>query len=178
MVKKLTEQEIIEAFEICYLGSQNCEACPFTVHKLECRGGRMDVEVYNLLKRQKAEIERLTEEKKSDSMLLYASGLACEQVKAENAELQKQVDELKDLKFTQEHCDLYMENKWLKECIEIAKQQAVKDTAKEIFTELLKAENVRKEVVKDELSGGHYIVSVVNVDKIRELAKEKGVEVE
>ena len=44
----------------------------------------------------RAEIEQLMEEKKSDSMLLYASGLACEQVKAENAELQKQVDELTD----------------------------------------------------------------------------------
>ena len=44
------------------------------------------------LKEQKAEIERLLEEKKSDAMLLYASGLACEQVKAENAELQKQVE--------------------------------------------------------------------------------------
>lgn len=56
----------------------------------------------DLIHRQKAEIERLTKEN----------------------------ERLSDLEFTQEHCDLYQENEYLKECLVLAKEQAVKDTAK------------------------------------------------
>ena len=136
----------------------------------------------------KAEIERIAKEKKSDAMLLYASGLACEQVKTENAELQKQVDELtakyRNLENNYEYThELYRQyekqvdeltDKLGKVLLEIdidemlvAKgvEQAVKDTAKEIFTDLLKEFSLRK--------------SCGNADVVvREIATRKGVEVE
>jgi hypothetical protein len=58
------------------------------------------------------------------------------------------------------------------------KKQAVKDTAKEIFTELLKDENVHINVRLDQW-GETYNVACVDFDTIEELAKERyGVEVE
>jgi predicted glycosyl hydrolase (DUF1957 family) len=50
-----------------------------------------------------------------------------------NKELVRDIEALQDLKFTKEHCNLWEENKWLKECL----QQAVKCTA-EKFAELAK----------------------------------------
>ena len=105
---------------------------------------------------QKAEIERLTEEHKKDTMLLYASGLACEQVKAENTKLQKQVE--------------YWESE-----TKIARRdidEAVKDTAKEIYR---KAE--KKAYFKD---GGHYDKDryFLDMDNLKELVQDYGVEVE
>ena len=117
----------------------------------------------------------------------------------ERENMQAEILRFEDMKFTQEHCDLYSENEWLKAELEKAyeteraniqaeiaeagtschwcKQQIVKDKAKEIFAELLKAENVRIEIVRNEY-GDEYVISVVTVDKIKEIAKEKGVEVE
>ena len=43
-------------------------------------------------------------------------------------------EDLADMKFTQEHCDLYLENKWLKECIPLARKETV-----DKFAERLKA---------------------------------------
>lgn len=83
-------------------------------------------------------------------------------------ENQKQVDELNDLKFTKEHCDLYKENKWLKECL----QQAVKDTAKEIIKIL---RDVRQRYVKSQWREGWDRAIDVACE---EIAKSKGVEVE
>ena len=69
--------------------------------------------------------------------------------KIQTKQLQKQVDELtkenerlKDLEFTQEHCNLYEENKWLR--VELQHQlkkveQAVKDRAKEILQTINRA---------------------------------------
>ena len=42
-------------------------------------------------------------------------------------ELQIENERLNDMKFTQEHCDLYKENEWLKASL----RQTVKDTAKQ-----------------------------------------------
>ena len=138
----------------------------------------------------KAEIERLTKwkDKLQDTkdeleQTLIDTGFKeyCEENKRlteENTELQQQVNELKVELQGQFNkgvdCGFRM-RKFQKSTVI---KQAVKDTEKEIFTELLKTENVRKEVVKDELSGGHYIMFAVSVDKIKELAKRKGVEVE
>ncbi len=90
-----------------------------------------------------------------------------EALRKENAELQKQVDEL-----TTEKEDLYFQNKNLQTYIENHEpiwkrntEQAVKDTAKEIFTDLLKEFSIRK--------------SCGNADVVvREMAQRKGVEVE
>ena len=131
-----------------------------------------------VIKEQQAEIERLTEDQSFDAMLLYSSGLACEQVKAENDELQKQVNELK---VKNEH--LESENnrlidevsKLLDEGWDIMDKEAeichnrgyvqgVEETAKEILQELYDQidENTPKWVGV----------------QIKIIAKRKGVEVE
>ena len=120
----------------CYL-YKSCDGCT----REDCR-----------VNKQKAEIERLTEEQDKFNSGKYNRALeSLSKERRLNAELQKQVDELtkenerlSDIEFTQEHCDLYKENEYLKECLVLAKQQAVKDTAKEIlyllhFTPMTKA---------------------------------------
>jgi hypothetical protein len=52
-----------------------------------------------------------------------------------------------------------------------------RQTVKEIFTELLKNENVTTTIDRD-YWGEEMIISAVLVDKIKEIAKRKGVEVE
>lgn len=101
-------------------------------------------------KKAKAEIERLTEE--NGQLKGYNSGLEYElEIK------QKQVDELKE----RAKIDLENEKNWGK----IQTKQAVKDTAKEIYTDLLKEFSIRK--------------SCGNADVVvREMATRKGVEVE
>lgn len=116
-------------------------------------------------KKAKAEIERLTEWKDKlqdtkDELEQQLIDTGFKEYCEENAELRKQVDELKeerenmqaeilrfeDMKFTKEHCNLYEENEalkqWLKRLnadLEYEKnwgkqqlKQSVKDTAKEI----------------------------------------------
>lgn len=127
---------------------------------------------------QKAEIERLTKEKTE-------SAKTAVEILEQNLELQKQVDvlakeneRLSDLEFTQEHCDLYEENKYIKSCLVLAKKQAVKDTTKEIFEKLLNYIGSQQQfcIVND----GHK--TLIDCDKLFEfvgkLAQEKGVEVE
>ena len=118
------------------------------------------------------EIERLTEELdkeyelRKEYMFAYEKKeLELKQLEFEKAELQKQVDELKDerenmqaeilrfedMKFTQEHCDLYSENETLKQWLKrsnadleynknwskIQTKQSVKDTAKEALEKFI-----------------------------------------
>jgi chromosome segregation ATPase len=118
-------------------------------------------------KKANTEIEQLTEWKDKlqdtkDELEQQLIDTGFKEYCEENAELRKQVDELKeerenmqaeilrfeDMKFTQEHCNLYEENEalkqWLKRLnadLEYEKnwgkqqtKQAVKDTAKEIAT--------------------------------------------
>lgn len=112
--KKLTDEELAKAIlqsieyskTITYFDEWgNCKAIMVTdildlIHRLQAENEtqRKIIEYQDglpdLVEQQKAEIERLTEAHKNDTMLLYASGLACEQVKAEDAELQKQVETL------------------------------------------------------------------------------------
>lgn len=120
--------------------------------------------------KQKAEIERLTEE----NFVLYRDrftkkeldDIADFRVKKATAELQKQVDELKE-RLIGEKLHIECKAPAIKDC-PIAKQ-AVKDTAKEILDELLDIE------VKDE----DYKMFFLDVcDKLEKLAQKYGVEVE
>ena len=82
---------------------------------------------------QKAEIERLTEEKQD--IIGRKAGLeySYNQVKEKNSELQKQVDELKEqFLFTCKNCHLKKDI----ELLQYQKEQADKDTAKEILQDL------------------------------------------
>jgi chromosome segregation ATPase len=153
-----------------------------------------------VIEEQKAEIERLKEDRNQlalcnkglqDGINEYQADNA--ELGRKNAELQKQVDELKDerenmqaeilrfedMKFTQEHCDLYDENEALKQWLKrlnadleyeknwgkIQAKQAEKDTAKEILGVIL----------AKEFEKGDYLTD----DELHELFKERyGVEVE
>ena len=104
---------------------------------------------------RKAEIERLTELQSRGAYRVAELGI-------ENAELQKQVDELKTkVEFEKEYGDIKVAQALAD--FKIWKQQAVKDTAKEILND-----------VREEINEG-YIPATL---KIKELAKRYGVEVE
>lgn len=104
----------------------------------------------------KAEIERLTELVKSVSDLYLARTTVLEDFREKNAELQKQVDEqkerIRDLITDCDNCPL--------------PRQAVKDTAKEILTELYET---KFKMFSDDL---------IYADNIKVFAKKYGVEVE
>jgi chromosome segregation ATPase len=136
---------------------------------------------------QKAEIERLTREKSEDvfNLLdLYEKAEAdihsmereADGYRETIAELQKQVNELK------EELEKAYEIERANIRAEIADagtscHWCERQTVKEIFTELLKNENVTTTIDRD-YWGEEMIISAVLVDKIKEIAKRKGVEVE
>jgi predicted nuclease with TOPRIM domain len=133
-------------------------------------------ELQEKIAEQKAEIEQLTEEKQSligrNAGLCYSNN----QLKDKTVKLQKQVNILNDrLAKTTEAIDTAL---YVSDAYQEKVKQAVKDTAKEIFTELLKDENVKINVSLGQW-GEPYNVACVNFDTIEELAKERyGVEVE
>lgn len=99
------------------------------------------------------EIERLTKKEQQDTITHIDICTENLSLRKQKAELQKQVKQLK--------IGLESEKNWGK----IQKKQAVKDTAKEIYTDLLKEFSIRK--------------SCGNADVVlREMANRKGVEVE
>ena len=200
--KKLTDDELIKIIDRCVNGEgltckdcpiddEGCDKCVFDLinrQKAEIEQAKKDyieldlenrelrteldkelAEHEEFTKQAKAEIERLTEV--HDRTLKAVEELNAKNHGLEYAktELQKQVDELKNSKV--------IECYGLTNGCEVTKQ-AVKDTAKEIFTELLKDENVKINVRIDQW-GETYNVACVDFDTIEELAKERyGVEVE
>lgn len=140
--KKLTDEEIVKALEICYSSPCCTNECPY----FNKHGRNFCVEdkaLYKDMKRivqehaeQKAEIERLTEDYEDR---LCTAGNVYQVALDEKAELQKQVDELKtekeDLYFQNQNLQTYIDNHetiWKRNS-----EQAVKDTAKEILEELI-----------------------------------------
>jgi hypothetical protein len=133
------------------------------------------------LKRELAEHEEFTQKAKAEIESLKCNSYKTSwkakflEAKKENAELQKQVDELKKTIAIKEGYIDRVESEVVE--WQFATKKAVKDTAKEIFTELLKDENVHINVRLDQW-GETYNVACVDFDTIKELAKERyGVEV-
>ncbi len=56
-MEKITDNEIIKALECCTQTKMGCEGCPFENDYSNCR--KSNIYVIDLIKRQKAEIERL-----------------------------------------------------------------------------------------------------------------------
>jgi len=196
---KLTDEEIVKALDNC----KNIEGCCFCTLWEEARKGNHcgDLAI-DLIHRLQAKIEHLTEELATAKQELVneqryyenAYSKSC-QLETQNSELQKQVNDLTEqrdvFKNLFENCNnssittreiINVMNSFYREqaehLAELKIEQTVKDTAKEIFTELLKDENVCEELV-DDYYAGHYIMSAVTVDKIKEIAEERyGVEVE
>ena len=126
---KLTDEEIIKALDICYNEPCCSNECPY----FNKHGRNFCVEdkaLYKDMKRvvqehaeQKAEIERLTEENR---VVIHNMDFH----RNKKFELQKQVDEL--TAFKNEAISLSLYGKGRKDGEEVA----VKDTAKEILTEI------------------------------------------
>lgn len=119
--KKLTDEEIVKALECCAVEPcEDCGNCPrFTKEKL-CHKANAKQSL-DLIHRQNAKIERLTEENKrfwdryhrgykvgyeygkqdtltsdrKEDCTVQSETTECDNLRAENEELQKQVDELK-----------------------------------------------------------------------------------
>ena len=163
--KKLTDEEVIKALDICYNDVHCSVDCPY--FNLNGRNFCQDKELYKDLKRivqehaeQKAEIERLTEkneELEERNRILKKYKSMWSELDTKNTELQKQVDELKANQVIECHG-------MLKGC-DIVKQ-AVKDTAKEIYTQVLEWFSV----------GEDYSVFIHNIEQW--LKEKYGVEFE
>ena len=125
--KKLTDEEIVKALDKCFAkkGEMSCKDCKvYTGEGLRDCMSNVAIPALDLINRQKAEIERL---KQSNKNILFVNEYTMKQ----NAEIQKQVDELKErLQFAEEvweeDCDDDLENFY---------EQVVKGTAKEILDE-------------------------------------------
>lgn len=158
--KKLTDEEIVKAFEHC---SHN-RSCEYCLHNDEVGSGeivcrsRLMGKACDLIHRLQSENESLKcdshrtswrakflkakkeleeYERKFEEGELVSKEWHDEQVgHAENviAEQRDEIERLNDMKFTQEHCDLYKENEWLK--TEIKRELA----EHEEFTKKAKAE--------------------------------------
>ena len=62
--KKLTDEEIVKAWECHIRDGVTCgKDCPYREKDISCLGGRHARDTLDLIHRQKAEIERLTEER-------------------------------------------------------------------------------------------------------------------
>lgn len=195
--KKLTDEEIVKALECCanFSTQKDCDLCPIGVIKCFEQENLVPQLALDLINRQKAEIERLTEENKQleeeidlevdlqtqrKRQIIAESQEFIDELANKNAELQKQVDEL-----TAEKEDLYFQNQNLQTYIDNHEpiwkrntEQAVKDTAKEIFEKLLGYMGSQQQfcIVDEEHK------TLIDCDKLFDfvgnLAKEKGVEVE
>lgn len=115
--KKLTDEEIVTALECCV--KNDCRQCP--IGHDDCRENAAHKMFFDLVSRQKAEIERLTEENGNISQSYI-------EVCDINAELQKQVDELTD-KLGKVLLGIDIDEMLVAKGVE----RAVKDTAKEIY---------------------------------------------
>lgn len=144
--KKLTDEEIVKALE-CMANSLSgtsgytVDIIPYAIdliQRLQGENKQLKCDSYRTswkakFLEAKKEIERLTEERKTankhDLMYWFNAYKECvkdyEEYGIKNAELQKQVDELKE----RAKIDLENEKNWGK----IQTKQAVKDTAKEIL---------------------------------------------
>ena len=141
-------------------------------------------------KKAKAEIERLTEWKDKlqdtkDELEQQLIDTGFKEYCEENAELRKQVDELKEERENMQavifgleeekrqweerfKLELEIEKKWGK----VQRKQAVKDTAKEIYNEI--SDNDILVITTQEYGS----IEVIPLERLQEIIKSKGVEVE
>ena len=183
--KKLTDEEIVKALENCLNGNYKtkCKDCYYDKLDNICKD--MDRDLLDLIHRLQAENERLTEEKWDAQDDLDNYHEINRELGKQNAELQKQVDELKERYLEESKERVKFEQFYQRKChdrniglgvqrahYEKKLKQAVKDTAKEIYR---KAE--KKSYFKD---GGHYDKDryLLDMANLKEIVNGYGVEVE
>ena len=154
--KKLTDEDIIKAFEICYFGITSCDDCPYEMNNIDCTKRRSEKNILDLIHRLRDENKRLIEELQEEKVWFS------ELLQSKN-ELQEQVDELKEWCDTTYKKAIDREEDAYSLGFDKGKEQAEKDTAKEILQEWAEV---------DKWTGGF------NLSIIYDIAKRKGVEVE
>ena len=202
MDKKLSDNEIVKALDndcLCVVYGVDCESCPLRekdckilpeaikdlIHRLQGENKQLKCDSYRTswkakFLEAKAEIERLTEREtflenawKTSRESTQTVEIALKANRAREEELQKQVDELTD-KLGKVLSGIKADELLVAKGIE----QAVKDTAKEIFEKLLGYIGSQQQfcIVDEEHK------TLIDCDKlfdfVGKLAKEKGVEVE
>lgn len=167
--KKLTDEEVIEALACCVKG-ETCTNCPYFIKRIDCvyhrraegdaldlihrlraenEGQRKIIEYQDslpdLVEQQKTEIERLTKENNALKETMRLDSKVYADLVVETNELQKQVDDL---------------NEVVKDCQRLTaeKEQAIKDTAKEIANWLVTTESDKEDLAK--IIKEHYGVEV------------------
>lgn len=157
--KKLTDEEIVKALECC-IEDDLCKACPLCAESRCIR--KRNTLTLDLIHRLQSEHKRLTEEKNQ-------SAETAVDALTQNIELQKKVDELKEERDTYKNA-VSNESEAYDLGYALGYDIAVKDTAKEILQELdlfFKGTTFRK---------GYEFKNIEQ--KLKEIAKSKGVEVE
>jgi hypothetical protein len=174
--KKLTDDEIVKALEICSIEVEihdldDCKECPYFIKKIDCvTGKRSEKDFLDLINRQKAEIERL----KIDLANEKNWG------KIQKKQLQKQVDELKEerenmqaeiIGLESQKEDLYFQNQNLQAYIEnheeIWKRNAMIETA-----ELQKQVDELKERAKIDLANERNWGKIQTKQAVKDRSKE------
>jgi hypothetical protein len=149
----LTDEEIVKALGNCK--KDNCIDCPYFIDEHTCKANILLADALDLINRLQEENERLTEEKDKYQEKWQTSYM-------NELNLQKQVDELK-LEL-QGQCDKGVKAGCLMS--KVKEQQAVKGTAKDILDKAIKI---------DRIAGSKGFVCI---EALKELCKNKGVEVE
>ena len=151
-MERLTDEELIKVYEHCFCNQTDCEKCP--CDDWGCGVGQSDI--LDLLKRQKAEIERLTKKRK----YILANKVYTDSTlkKWSKEDLIEQIRILEhNWSCAERGLDIQAKN------CEMLLKQAVKETA-EKFAERLKEIADRKLEL--------YKVRIVDIDDIDEILKE------
>ena len=170
--------------DISCLGGRHARDTIDLIHRLQNevqRLAKVEMEHIGMIADQKAELERLTEENaiikvnppmivgRNNGKTIRAKLLAFDKMKEQNAELQKQVDELKKSQVVHIHIDDKLQKEY-----EYELKQAVKDTAKEIIDEL----NSIKPNVRATYGVQEQVGVDIAINRVKTYFKQKGVEVE
>ena len=182
--KKLTDEDVVKALECCSKSwdCNNCKRNKENNNRFICSENLLK-DCLDLIHRLQAENERLTEENEYLDMCgkqFLADYQKCE---VERAELENQVDELKELNAKYlESIESVQAGRCRLRCI--LTEQAVKDTAKEILQGFMKWLNqaINESYDKSVKGSIHYGGKNRAFHEVKELVKnvaeEKGVEVE
>ena len=165
--KKLTDEEIIKSLEHCS-HNRSCEYCYHNDEvgsgEIVCRGRLMQKSL-DLIHRLQDENKRLIEELKEEKVWFS------ELLQSKN-ELQKQVDELTS-EITEMKSYYSIKGKSIFDIIKEKEQQAVKDTAKEILSEMFEWLIIHQFGVDENLRP--YVPAKEAYDKVCEFANRWGV---
>ena len=155
----MTDDDIVKALECCV--KNGCRQCPYMAKKVDCVSlKRSENDALNLIHRLQEENAELRESNEGFDKLNIE---LCEMVQKQKTEIERLTEKNYALKSSHEYeCE-----KSYFEGVEKAREQAVKDTAKEILQSFY-----------DNCKDDDYGQVVLDYSNIESLARQFGVEVE